>query len=45
VTLVDLDPLAFILHILGHFSNASRLVCSLRDAMVGRYLWLLLQCH
>jgi hypothetical protein len=31
----DLDSLAFILHILSHFWIASRLVCSLRDAMVG----------
>jgi hypothetical protein len=35
VTWVDLDSLAFILHILTHFWIVSRLVYSLCDAMVG----------
>jgi hypothetical protein len=35
VTRADLDPLAFILHVLSHFLVASGLACSFRDAMVG----------
>jgi hypothetical protein len=35
VAWIDLDPLAFILHILNQFWASSRLVCSLCDAMVG----------
>jgi hypothetical protein len=32
---IDLDPLAFILHFLNQFWIASRLVCSLCEAMAG----------
>jgi hypothetical protein len=35
VTWIDLDPLAFILHILNQFWIASRLVCSFYEAMAG----------
>jgi hypothetical protein len=35
VTSIDLDPLAFIIHFLNRFWIASRLACSLCDAMSG----------
>jgi hypothetical protein len=35
VTWIDLDPFAFILHFLNQFWIASRLVCSLCEAMDG----------
>jgi hypothetical protein len=35
VICVDLDPLAFILHFASQLCIASKLVCSLREAMVG----------
>jgi hypothetical protein len=35
VTWTDLDPFAFILHFLNQFWIASRLVCSLYEAMAG----------
>jgi hypothetical protein len=35
VTWIDLDPLAFILHFLNQFRIASRLVCSLCEAVAG----------
>jgi hypothetical protein len=38
VSWIDLDPLAFILHFLNQFWIASRLVCSLYDAMAGSLL-------
>jgi hypothetical protein len=41
---VDFDPLAFILHFASQLRIASKLVCSLLDAMVGS-LWLLLLCR
>jgi hypothetical protein len=31
----DVDPLAFILHIVNQFCNANRLVCSFCEAMAG----------
>jgi hypothetical protein len=35
MTLVNLDPLPFILHFLNQFWVASRLVCSLCEAVAG----------
>jgi hypothetical protein len=35
VTWIDLDPLAFILHLFNQFWIASRLGCSLCEAMAG----------
>jgi hypothetical protein len=35
VLCVDLDPLAFILHFASQFCIASKLVCSLLEAMSG----------
>jgi hypothetical protein len=32
---VNLDPLAFILHFVNQLCIASKLVCSLREAMAG----------
>jgi hypothetical protein len=42
---VDLDPLAFILHFASQLCIASKLVCSLLEAIADHCLWLLLLCR
>jgi hypothetical protein len=39
VMCVDLDALAFILHFARQLCIASKLLCSLREAMAGYYCW------